>query len=203
MEKISRKNFFAQSARLGGCCAAALLSNSLPTLASESSEKKADSVFTPCAERVKQGQDVLRRIMAQLDQKVDQATRHDIMETCGRLCYTNGYGASAKKPTPAEAAKFLEGMRKSYRVEEAGDTTVVHFSYTQNPRGLKVADGYCLCPILEDAPPNVSPTYCHCSVGYVKTMFEQRLGKPVSVELKNAVLWGGKSCDFTIRFKTA
>jgi len=36
----------------------------------------------------------------------------------------------------------------------------------------------------------------------VKAIFEQGLGKPANVELTNSVLRGGKSCDFTVRFKT-
>jgi Family of unknown function (DUF6144) len=77
------------------------------------------------------------------------------------------------------------------------------FRYTQKLRGLKVADGYCLCPILEDAPKDVSATDCQCSVGYVRAIFEQGLGKPAKVELAESVRRGGKGCNFTVRFPTA
>lgn len=79
----------------------------------------------------------------------------------------------------------------------------MHYQYTQNPKGLKVADGYCLCPIFEDAPKGVSPTYCQCSVGYVRAIVEQGLGKPAKVELTESILRGEKGCHFTIRFATA
>jgi predicted hydrocarbon binding protein len=120
------------------------------------------------------------------------------------LCH-DGAHPNTKKATSDEAAQFMEGMRNYVGkdgIQQSRDETIVYFKYTQNPRGLKVSDGYCLCPILEDAPKGVSPSYCHCSVGYVTAIFEQGLGKPAKVELTNSVLRGGKSCDFTIRFKT-
>jgi len=201
MRPIDRKEFFKQSVKWSGCCGAALLASTMPMVCA--GEEKEKSVFTPCEDRVKQGQEVLKRIIAQLDQKLDKTTREAIMESCGRLCH-DGANPNTKKPTPEEASRFLEGMRNyvgKEGVQQSGDETIIYFKYTRNPRGLKVSDGYCLCPILEDAPKGISSSYCHCSVGYVKAIFEQGLGKPANVELTNSILRGGKSCDFTVRFK--
>lgn len=203
MQTMDRKEFFKQSAKWGGCCGVALLAGTLPALGAEPAAP--ESIFTPCEGRVKQGQSVIKRLVAQLDRKLDQATREEIMESCGRLCHDTGH-PPAPKATPETAARFMEGISKYLGkdgVQQAGDETVVYFKYTRNPVGLKVADGYCLCPILEDAPKDISPTYCHCSVGYVKAIFEQGVGKPVEVQLTDSVLRGGKSCSFTVRFKTA
>lgn len=41
-----------------------------------------------------------------------------------------------------------------------------------------------------------SPTYGLCSVGYVQEMHERLLGRPVEVDLVDAVLRGGKRCTF-------
>ena len=72
--------------------------------------------------------------------------------------------------------------------------------YVGNPRGLRVADGYCLCPILEDGPRQLSPTYCHCSVGYVAASFEHGSGRKVRVQLVDSLRRGGKECHFAVRF---
>ena len=203
MGKIDRKEFLHQSVRLGGCCGAALLAGTLSALGQEPS--KPQSVFTPCPDRVKQGQEVIKRLVGQMDQKLDKATRDEIMESCGRLCHDTAYPAPPS-PTQEAAARFLEGISKSVgkeNIEQSGDETVVHYQYTQNPSGLNVADGYCLCPIMEDAPKGVSPTYCQCSVGYVRAIVEQGLGKPAKVELTESILRGGKGCHFIVRFRTA
>jgi len=75
----------------------------------------------------------------------------------------------------------------------------VYFNYVGNPKGLKIADGYCLCPMLENGPPALSPTYCYCSVGYVGFMFHKLItGKPVQVELLESLRGGGKACRFKV-----
>ncbi len=200
MNRITREEFLKRSATVCGCCGAALLAG----VCAAQDKPKPESVFSPLDTRITQGQDVIKRLIAQLDEKLERPVREAIMESCGRLCHDGAHPA-AQKATPESATKFLDGMRQyvgKEAIREEADETVVYFKYTRNPRGLKVADGYCLCPIFENAPKGLSPTYCHCSVGYVRAIFEQGLGKPVKVELTASVLRGAKSCDFTVRFKT-
>ena len=198
---MHRKEFLKRSVQTGVCCGAALLAGTARPASVQ--EKQPDPAVSPCEKRVVQGQMVIRRIMQQLDSKVDQSTRDAIMESCGQACYEGAHGKrSAEKPTPEQVEKFLAGMRKyvgADNVRQSGDEILIYFRYTANPQGLKTSDGYCLCPILEDAPKDISPTYCHCSVGYVKEIFERGLGKPARVEVTETVLRGGKSCRFTVR----
>jgi predicted hydrocarbon binding protein len=186
------------------CCGAVLSAGS--ALAEAGQATAAAPPVSDCNRKVKQGQDVIRRIMQQLDAKVDPATRKNIMESCGRACYEGAHGArKTEKPTPEQAAKFLDGMRKylgADGVKQTPEETVVYFKYTGNPQGLKVSDGYCLCPILEDAPKDIPPSYCQCSSGYVREIFERGVGRPARVEITETVLRGGQSCRFTVSFKS-
>lgn len=207
---MDRKEFLRQSVKLGGCCGLSILAASLPGVAEDKPAQdkpaepaKPDGKFHSCEERVDQGQHVIRRIIGQLDSKLDQKTREEIMENCGRECH-NAYRKDwDRKHTPEEIAGFLKYMKEHFQFEEAGDETIVYFKYTQNPRGLKTTDGYCLCPIFEVPPKDLSPTFCHCSVGYVTEIFRQNLGRPVKVTLGDSVLRNGKQCSFTVRFQTA
>lgn len=204
---IDRKQFLRQSAALGGCCGFALAGVSaladvaVAAPAPAPGGQAMDATrMTPLDARVKQGQQVITRLVGQLDAQLDARTRRSIMETCGRLCHEGAHPPGAK-PTAEQAARFMEGITKyvgpdNVRQTEAG--TVVVFRYTQNPEGLKTADGYCLCPIFEDAPKGVSPTYCECSVGYVRALFEQGTGRATRVELTDSVLRGAKTCSFTV-----
>ncbi len=199
---MDRKEFLKRSA--GMCCGAAVL---LHPVSLESGRQKApEPPVSPCDKKVKQGQAVIRRIMRQLDEKVDRTTRESIMESCGRVCYEGAHGKRAgEKPDSAQVERFLNGMRKYLGpegVKQAGDEILIYFKYTGNPHGLKTSDGYCLCPILEDAPKDISPTYCHCSIGYVKEIFERNVGKPARVEITETVLRGGQTCRFTVSFKS-
>jgi hypothetical protein len=57
----------------------------------------------------------------------------------------------------------------------------------------------CYCGQVKQAkeffPTNI---YCQCGVGWIKQLFESALGKSVKVELKQSIICGGKSCEFTI-----
>jgi hypothetical protein len=117
----------------------------------------------------------------------------------GRACAAGAYGLlDPSKTTTLDA--FIARLQTHVGEENAyrqGDT--VFLNYVGNPDGLKVADGYCLCPLVEDGPEDLSPTYCHCSVGYVGFMFERAIGRPVRVELLESLRGGGKSCRFAVR----
>jgi predicted hydrocarbon binding protein len=52
--------------------------------------------------------------------------------------------------------------------------------------------------MVESKPNGLSPTYCLCSLGYVKEMNEQTFGKPVDAELLDSVLQGAKRCRFKV-----
>jgi hypothetical protein len=124
------------------------------------------------------------------------------MQINGSLCATGAYGEITDSTshsteeidaTIADWQKFL-GRENIYR----NDNTVF-FNYVGNPKGLKIADGYCLCPMLENGPATLSPTYCQCSAGYVRYMFQKLItGRPVQVELLESLRGGGKSCRFKI-----
>jgi len=199
---MNRKEFLKRSGQL--CCASALLSLTDETVSAQDKPAETPPLTTPLDKRVEQGQKVIRRLINQLDQNLDKATREKLMEDCGTACFLGAHGPAGPPPTPEQVDKFMEAMKQRFgpdAVQQIDGQTVVFFKYISNPRGLKVADGFCLCPILEDAPKGISPTYCHCSVGYVRQIFERRTGKQATVELTDSVLRGAKTCSFTVRLK--
>ncbi len=153
---------------------------------------------TPFEKRAEFAKTWTGRFMRVLDERLDEATRRGLMEANGRACAMGAYGP----PDPAKKVgvdEFVAGLAKHVGPENArreGD--VVFFNYKQNPAGLSLEDGYCLCPLVEDGPAELSPTYCHCSVGYVAYLFERNLGRPVRVELLESVRSGGKACRFAV-----
>jgi hypothetical protein len=153
---------------------------------------------TPFEERVGFAKTWTGRFMRVLDEHLDEKTRRGLMEANGRACAMGAYGP----PDPAKTIgvdELVAGLAKYVGPENArreGD--VVFFNYERNPSGLRIADGYCLCPLVEDGPADLSPTYCHCSVGYVAYLFERNIGRPVRVELLESLRGGGKACRFAV-----
>ena len=159
-------------------------------------------VETPCDEKMIFTQKWIKRFFEIMDQQVDEKTRTKLMQTNGTLCAKGNYGElSDKKEASLEEidntiALWQQkiGKENIYRNDKT-----VYFNYTGSPDGVKISDGYCLCPMIENGPGIISPTYCQCSVGYVKYMFQRLITfKPVGVELLESLRGGGKSCRFKV-----
>jgi hypothetical protein len=199
---MDRKAFLGTSLRAGFGCAVASMLNQVGLSAAEAGTP-------PCQGRMDFVRSWVLDFMSNMDAQLDQATRDKVMEGCGRTCFQGAlasgfYGSPASKPADAplpDLEAWFAGFQKAVgpdNLYREGD--VIHFKYVGNPRGLRVADGYCLCPILEDGPRQLSPTYCHCSVGYVAASFEHGSGRKVRVQLVDSLRRGGKECHFAVRF---
>jgi hypothetical protein len=157
---------------------------------------------TPCTEKMEFTHKWLKRFFDIMDQQIDEPTRIKLMQSNGAACAKGAYGEfSAAKPATLEEidgkiALWQKQLGKE-NIYRTGNT--VFFNYVGNPKGLKISDGYCLCPMLENGPVSLSPTYCQCSVGYVQYMFQKQITfKPVKVELLESLRGGGKACRFKV-----
>ena len=62
-------------------------------------------------------------------------------------------------------------------------------------------DDWCYCGrVKQTKEPFPTDTYCHCSTGWYKSLFEAAFDKPVKVKLKQSILQGADSCEFEIEF---
>jgi len=203
---MDRKSFL----RTGGCCAALVALRGLaPGARAAGAEGASDGAapapkgppqavpLTPDAERVKFSETWAKRFFDVLDAHLDEATRETIMRANGRACHLGSQAGHVVEPVDIDT--FIARVR-SYIGEEAihREGNVVYFHYVANPRGLKVADGYCLCPLVETGPAGLSGTYCLCSAGYVQHMFETEVGRPAKAELLESLKRGDKGCKFKI-----
>jgi len=157
---------------------------------------------TPCTEKMDFTQKWVKRFFEILDQQIDEKTRKKLMQTNGAACAKGAYGEipGTKAATLEEIDKTITlyqqklGKENIYRADN-----IVYFNYVGNSKGLKISDGYCLCPMIENGPVTLSPTYCQCSVGYVQYMFQRFITfKPVRAELLESLRGGGKACRFKI-----
>ena len=192
---MDRKDFLKSV--VSGCCGAMLFLNSEQIL-SATEEQKTLSKQTPCKEKTKFTKEWIQRFMKVLDNSLDEKTRRQIMQANGKACYT----AHKRKPLEKKMIPevLVEKMAKFVGKENCFmKGNKIYFNYFKNPRGLKISDGYCLCPMVEDGPAILSPTYCYCSVGYVGEMFKFYLGKAVKVELLESLRTGGNKCRFLIQ----
>ena len=148
----------------------------------------------------------IKDLMAHMDDMLDQETRIKLMQACGQSCFIRAFGvADEKEPTAEERKRYLRLLEsRGVKIQREGHATTFTISWGrnhQNPTGLIMSDGYCMCPQVESGPPGLSPTYCYCSTGYVKESFERVLGKSIKVELLDSLKRGGKDCVFKVELQ--
>jgi hypothetical protein len=157
---------------------------------------------TPCNEKVEFAQMWVKRFFEIIDQQLDEETRIKLMQSNGAACAKGAYGdfTDNKPATIEEIDQKIVNLQKNLGKDNIyRQDGTIFFNYVANPKGLKISDGYCLCPLIENKPEILSPTYCQCSVGYVKYMFQRHITfKPVQVVLLESLRSGGKACRFKV-----
>jgi predicted hydrocarbon binding protein len=141
----------------------------------------------------------MRGAMERLDKLVDEGTRFRIMENCGFGCAQMNRGAMDEAVTKRKkfetADEFIEAEQKKpakgTRLLREG--SVLYQRYTPQSYGVR-----CYCEMVAATEENISPTYCHCSKGFVKKLWEAVLEKPVEVDLIQSAISGAKECKFAI-----
>jgi predicted hydrocarbon binding protein len=189
---INRQQFLRQ-AGVCFCGCAAILSST--TLLSQEIKQTQD-LETPVDKKMQFAHKWVKRFFDIFDKELDEPTRQRILEENGKQCYMQGIN---QKYPPVSMEKFVEILQEGVGKENCWmERNTVYFNYVRDPRDLRKEDGYCLCPLVEDGPSDLSGTYCHCSVGYVREMFSSSTDQKVEVELLESVKRGGKRCRFKI-----
>lgn len=72
------------------------------------------------------------------------------------------------------------------------------FTIENNNSELILIYPQCYCSCVKRVNRPISKTWCYCTLGYTKRMFEHVLGREVSVELIESVKTGGNVCKIKI-----
>ncbi len=207
-QSISRKSFLAGIGRTCTCACVCALASSLDAAGGRavtgySVEKEEASKPKPprSQERMEFTEKWAARFFKILDANLDAPIRKKIMMENGKACYL-AWQAEANRKLPEQAItleqfaqRIKERKSPDYRIEG----NVIYFQYSSAAEtGQASPENHCLCPMVETKPADLSPTFCLCSLGYVKEMHEQLFRKLVEVELVSSVLRGDPRCKFKI-----
>jgi predicted hydrocarbon binding protein len=58
----------------------------------------------------------------------------------------------------------------------------------------------CECPLISSEMIKLSPMVCYCSRGFVKSVFEEILDRPVNAKLEKAIGRGDETCHFIVEY---
>jgi hypothetical protein len=197
---VNRKQLLTSAGKLGAAtCLCVLGANRL--LADETEDTApAAATAARAVKRMDFSDQWVRRFMNVLDATLDEGTRAKVMTANGRACFREWIASEGKKVTTVPFEEWAAKVKQDppdalVRIEG----NVILWEYTASAEtGNASPERVCLCPMVESKPAGLSRTFCQCSVGYVKENFEQKFGRPVTVELLDSVLYGGARCSFKI-----
>jgi len=145
----------------------------------------------------------MNQAIERLDGAVDAETRKRIMEACGTNCSRVNQRvidrARARRMKYQSEDEFLAAEQRKpqagTRLEREGN--VLYQTYTPQSYSHPMR---CFCGLMRALPDAVqaSPTYCLCSLAFVRTFWEGVLGRPVGVEVLETALSGSSECRFRI-----
>ena len=134
----------------------------------------------------------VKEVMNKFDELVsDEEKRLSVMETMGNACFNKFF------------AKIAENIKKKSK-----DITDViqNLNISSGAEYFKLEDkkiyatfNQCLCQVgVRKTEEPISRTYCSCSLGWMKSLFNVILDIPFKVELLDSVVSGGTFCKFII-----
>ena len=178
---MDRKEFFRASLGMGAACVGASRS--------EAEDAQAAPPLTPCEERADFARIWVKRFMDNFDEQVGVSKRLLLMEARGRSCARGG-AVGVAKACNGDVDKLVTVMAGWLGKENVRcEGSVVRVAYDR-----------CLCPMVADVK-EISGTYCDCSRGWLKEMFEAAGGKSVKVEVLETIKRGGSACRFTVHLE--
>jgi hypothetical protein len=193
---MERRNFIGS---VGGCCICAGIGAVIPETSISQTIPENQEIKHSCDEKMDFAEKWLEKFMNVLDSNLDEKTRKLIMEENGKACAISYLKSIGQYNVPTiPYADFIKRAARSTDGTYQVDGNILYMTYMNNYQGKVASENICLCPFVESKPENLSHTYCHCSVGYIKETYSRRFGQPVKVELLTSVLRGDKRCKFKI-----
>ena len=131
----------------------------------------------------------IKTLIEGLDAQLDEKTKAEILEKCGRACIPRSFIAKAKacKKDAKDMDEFLNNLGQVWKhLHRDGDNLYVIYEK-------------CYCPLVNKDSEKLQRTFCNCSRGWIKELFESVLEKAVQVELEKSIKTGDNTCKFRVR----
>jgi predicted hydrocarbon binding protein len=184
---MNRNLFLIKGFRYGLCTA-----GFLPILRSGLNTNLISS-YPDCEKKMKFVQDWAKRFIDVVDTKLSKEEGLRLMEFCGRSCFIS-HQNSGKPVVKMELNDFVEHLKTKWSEEAVTrEGEIVFIKYKSKDQPDK-----CLCPLVNTFPSEISDTFCLCSVGFLKQMFETYTDKRVKVDILETIIGGGNICSFRV-----
>lgn len=138
--------------------------------------------------------DLFNSIIKGLNQ-VDLETKKKIMELCGEACARDGLSGGGLDI----ARRIAELENEEERILERANKEISWCAtWTREGNTIQSVCSECGCPLVRNGIVDLTGTFCYCSRGWVKKIFETLLKRSVDVELEKSIGNGDKVCKFIV-----
>lgn len=127
---------------------------------------------------------------------VDLETRKKIMQSCGETCAGEELSGGGDLKIAKKIAE--EEVDEEEILKRANRELLWCGAWTRKGNTIQAICTECGCPLVKNKVVNLTGTFCYCSRGWVKKIFETLLKKPVNVELRKSIGLGNKVCKFIV-----
>jgi predicted hydrocarbon binding protein len=136
---------------------------------------------------------IIKRLMDILDRRYSQPAREAIMEGCNCL-----------------GDSIIDRAKRLYKQSQNMDEWLAKLNthgiggrqLTRKGKDILASYVKCHCGSVSRTKEPVSATFCYCSCGWFKKLFEAVLGVPIRVTLRRSMIQGDDRCEFSIRVGT-
>lgn len=152
----------------------------------------------------------IKDMLTRLDQRAKNYEKYEVLSCCAHDFSRKRIEKlkSLYKKT-GDIDKILEVMHKDYTWYEnpkrKGNKIYVTkipynregFEKAKSPEEKKL--NYCHCPLVRNHfDEGISPTFCNCSAGWYRQLWEGILERPVRISILKSLLKGDQNCQFEI-----
>ena len=151
----------------------------------------------------------MRTAVKRIDQNVgDEAVKIELLTSCSCNCYT-GHIESFRKiwKETGDIDQLLDAMHGTVFMVKPireGNKIIItkaprfdeQYAKAKTPEEKRYY--YCHCDHVRASEKPLSKTYCYCSAGWCKAIFEQSLEREVRIEVLKTVLSDDDCCQFAV-----
>lgn len=135
--------------------------------------------------------EMVKCLMGHLDRMVTKKSEKHIMELCGSMCIAKSTIKKALK------LKKISGNIDDFLAKlNAHGIGGGHLK--RKGRQIIAKYDHCYCGWVSKSKEPIPLTYCFCSAGWYKELFEKTIGESINVTVVQSIINGATSCKFII-----
>ena len=136
----------------------------------------------------------VREMVIRMKRTIGPAQSKEIMASCGMMCCGVTTRKAAQKA--AQEATSLKDLIGKLNERHIGGGRLK----LKNKNTIVGGYSRCYCGMVSKTRTRFPDlTYCHCSTGWYKQLFETSLKRPVQVKITRSIVCGAKGCEFEIK----